>query len=187
MKKLVLLGDSIRLIGYGTVMQSVMGSEWEVWQPGDNSRFAAYTLRQLYDYRDAICDADVIHWNNGLWDSCVLFDDGPFTPVDDYVRNMLRVNRLLHTYAPRVIFATTTPVLAAGRDPSPEMRNERTRAYNEAVVPLLRETGTEINDLYNVVLPHIREYIRDDLIHLNDAGIAACAAAVRTAVLNENH
>ncbi len=174
-------------MNYGTVMQNVMGEGWEVWQPSDNSRFAVYTLRQLYDNRDAIRGADVIHWNNGLWDNCILFDDGPFTPIDAYVRDMLRVNRLLHTFAPRVIFATTTPVLAAGRDPSPESRNARIRVYNEVIVPLLRETGTEINDLYGVVYPHINEYIREDLVHLNEAGIAACAAAVRAAVLNENH
>ena len=188
MKKLVLLGDSIRRIGYGTVMDSVMGADWEVWQPADNSRYAKFTLQQIFECQDTIRGADVIHWNNGLWDSVVRFDDGPFTAIEDYVRDILRVNRILHTLAPRVIFATTTPILRPeGRDATPDRRNERTRAYNNAVVPLLRETGTEINDLFGVVYPHINEYLREDMVHLNDAGISACAAAVRSAVLKENN
>ena len=31
MKKLVLLGDSIRLIGYGTRLAEIMSDEYEVW------------------------------------------------------------------------------------------------------------------------------------------------------------
>lgn len=184
MKKLVLLGDSIRQIGYGTVMQEVMGEDWNVWQPNANSRFVVHTYQQIYECRREIEGADVIHWNNGHWDLVIRFDDEPFTYIEDYVRNILRVNRLLRQFAPRVIFATTTPVLQPDpKDTTPDRRNERVRAYNNAVVPLLRETGTEINDLYSVVMPHLNEYIRDDRMHLNDAGIAACAAAVREAVL----
>ena len=40
MKKVVLLGDSIRLIGYGTKVPEMLGPEYTVWQPSDNGRYA---------------------------------------------------------------------------------------------------------------------------------------------------
>ena len=43
MKRVVLLGDSIRLIGYGTKVPELLGDGYEVWQPEDNGRFAQYT------------------------------------------------------------------------------------------------------------------------------------------------
>ena len=63
MKKVVLLGDSIRLWGYGTKLSEVLGQDYEVCQPEDNCRFAKYTLRGLFDWQDIIKGADVIHWN----------------------------------------------------------------------------------------------------------------------------
>ena len=50
MKKVVLLGDSIRLIGYGTKLPEITQGEFEIWQPDDNSRFVQYILRQIFDY-----------------------------------------------------------------------------------------------------------------------------------------
>ncbi len=49
MKKVVLLGDSIRLWGYGTKVPELLGKDYEVWQPEDNCRFVKYTLRGLFD------------------------------------------------------------------------------------------------------------------------------------------
>ena len=43
MKKIVLLGDSIRQIGYGTKVPEMLGTDFSVWQPSDNCRFAEYT------------------------------------------------------------------------------------------------------------------------------------------------
>ena len=39
MKKVVLLGDSIRLWGYGTKVPDMLKGEYEVCQPEDNCRF----------------------------------------------------------------------------------------------------------------------------------------------------
>ena len=110
MKKLVLLGDSIRLIGYGAKLAELLSDEYETWQPEDNCRWADYTYRMLFDYRDNIADADVIHWNNGHWDICDLFGEGPFTPLNQYVEDMVRIAKKLLKITPNVIFATTTTV-----------------------------------------------------------------------------
>ena len=58
MKKVVLLGDSIRLIGYGTIVPKMLGEEYEVFQPEDNCRWAKYTERMLFDYKNYLKDAD---------------------------------------------------------------------------------------------------------------------------------
>ena len=174
MKKLVLLGDSIRLIGYGQSLAEKLSDKYEVWQPEDNCRWADYTYRMLSDHAESVKGADVIHWNNGHWDICDLFGDGSFTSVENYVKAMTRVAKRLLTITDKVIFSTTTPVT----ERLTYENNERIKKYNAAVVPALRELGIIINDLYAVVEPHIEEYIKEDNIHLNEIGSEACATQI---------
>ena len=175
MKKVVLLGDSIRL-SYGNRVRELLGPDYTVWGPDDNCRFASYTLRMLFDYREQMRGADVIHFNCGLWDMCDLFGDGPFTPVDVYVEQMVRIAAILKSYAPNgtVIFATTTP-------PSPEMWGhdiERVRAYNAAVVAALEPLGIVINDLFTPVAEDVEHMICEDLIHSTPYGVEVLAQQV---------
>ena len=175
MKKVVLLGDSIRLIGYGRKVPEMLGDEYTVWQSEDNCRFVKYTLRMLFEWRDNIKDADIIHWNNGLWDVCKLFGDGHFSDKDEYVECMCRVAKILLSRHDKVIFATTTPVT----EQNPHNRNEDIIAFNEALVPRLKELGVIINDLHALVYSDIDAYIRkDDNIHLTEEGIKVCAEQV---------
>ena len=175
MKKVILLGDSIRLIGYGKKVPELLGEDFSVWQPDDNCRFSVYTLRMIFDLKDEIKGADVIHWNNGLWDVVNNFGDGPFSPIEVYVTTMKRIAKSLLTLGKTVIFSTITPV-------RPEHKNidiEDIKRYNAAVVPELREMGVVINDLYDFVYPNMEEYITDeDYIHLSEKGIEACANQV---------
>ena len=181
MKKIVLIGDSIRMIGYGTPVAESLADEFEVWQPDDNCRFAKYTLRGLWDWQDGIRGADIIHWNNGLWDVCALFGDGEFTPIDEYVDIMLRLARLFKERASTVIFATTTPV----RPENEHNKNETIKAYNDALVPKLAEMGIVINDLYTPIAEDVYKYICDDLIHLSEDGIKLAADKVEAVIRAE--
>ena len=178
MKKVLLLGDSIRLIGYGETVAKKLAGEYEVWQPEDNCRFAKYTMRGLFEWRKELEGVDIIHWNNGLWDICTMVDDENFTPVELYADEMVRLAGMLKKRAKTVIFATTTPVRAGNRD----MCNEDIEAYNAAVVPRLKEMGIVINDLYTPVSEDIERNICDDLTHLSDAGIKICAEAVENVI-----
>ena len=177
MKKVVLLGDSIRLIGYGPKVPEMLGDDYTVFQSEDNCRFVKYTLRCLFEWRENIQDADIIHWNNGLWDTSTgLFDDGgkPFTGEEEYVDNMLRVASELLKITPNVIFATTTPV-------HPEYRyndNEVIKRYNAVLVPRLQAMGIRINDLHSIIAANIPENICQDKIHLSEQGAQACAEQV---------
>ncbi len=180
MKKVTLLGDSIRQIGYGTKVPAMLGEEYEVFQPEDNCRFVKYTLRMLFDLKAQIEGSDVIHWNNGLWDTLTgLYEEGEqFTDLDEYVTNMLRVAKELKKLGKRVIFATTTPV----HNENPLNSNDVIERYNAAVVPKLQELGVEINDLYSLVSKDVYQYICSDQIHLSEAGIEICAAQVVKAI-----
>ncbi len=173
MKKVILLGDSIRL-GYGRRVCELLGPDYTVWQPEDNCRFASYTLRMLFDYQEQLKGADVIHWNNGLWDVCDLFGDGAFTPPETYIDLLVRIAGILKTYAPTVIFATTTT-------PDAEMPGhdiERLKAYNAAAVAALTPMGILINDLFTPVASDMDGMICEDHIHLSAHGIEGCAKQV---------
>ena len=180
MKKVTLLGDSIRQIGYGTKVPEMLGEEYEVFQPEDNCRFVKYTLRMLFDCKAQIEGSDIIHWNNGLWDTCTnLYDDGkPFSNEEEYVENMLRVAKELKKLGKRVIFAMTTPV----HYEFPYNDNKIIKRYNDLIVPKLQEIGIEINDLYTTVMQDLYKYIGADQIHLSEEGIAVCAEQVVNAI-----
>ena len=173
MKKIILLGDSIRL-SYGNPVRELLGSDYTVWQPEDNCRFAAYTLRMLFDYKAQLEGADVIHFNCGLWDMCDLFGDGPFTPLEVYVEQMVRIAKILKTYAPVVIFAATTP-------PSPKMWGhdlDRVRAYNAAAMAALEPLGVLFDDLFTPVAEDIDRMISEDYLHASPYGVEILANRV---------
>ena len=175
MKKIVLLGDSIRLNGYGTQIEQFLGKDYEIWQPEDNCRYSFYTLRLLRDFPNEIKGADVIHWNNGLWDICDWYGDGTLVPLDMYVATMKRIASILLSWGIKVIFATTTPI----KEGSLYMSNDNIDAYNAAVVPVLQDMGVIIHDLHTFVADNLAEYIKDeDLLHLTQAGTEACARRV---------
>ena len=173
MKKIILLGDSIRL-SYQNRVTELLGSDYTVWGPDDNSRFASYTLRMLFDYKAQLEGADVIHFNCGLWDMCDLFGDGPFTPLEVYVEQMVRIAKILKTYAPVVIFATTTP-------PSPKMWGHdlnRVRAYNAAAMAALEPLGVLFDDLFTPVAEDIDRMISEDYLHASPYGVEILANRV---------
>lgn len=176
--KVVLMGDSIRLMGYGSAVPALLDNAYEVWQPETNGKFVSNVLRDLFDMADKIDEADIVHFNSGEWDICELFDDGPFTPLEFYVSQILRIVDILQAKGKTVIFATTTPVRAENQ----YNRNDVIGRYNAAVVPPLKEKGVAINDLYAVVAQDVYENVCDDTIHLSPMGIERCAASTAAAI-----
>ncbi|MBQ9132450.1 MAG: SGNH/GDSL hydrolase family protein [Clostridia bacterium] len=170
MIKVSCLGDSIRM-QYAPRVEELLGTDFEVFSPKENGRFAKYTLRGLFDWRKSMADSRIVHWNNGHWDINDLFGDGIFTSEEEYVANMLRIADLLQKNHDVVIFATTTPVRNENRYNS----NSVIRRYNEIIVPLLRERGVLINDLNAALADDIDRYICEDLIHLTQEGLEICA------------
>ena len=93
---------------------------------------------------------------------------------DPSLENMLRIADILQSRHEKVIFATSTPV----SEKNMYNRNTDIKRYNDLIVPLLRERGIIINDLYSAVIADVDRYISDDMIHLSEDGITLCSRMV---------
>jgi len=157
MKKIMLIGDSIRM-GYDKYVAMALEGSAEVYYPKENCRFSPYVLRNLHAWLDQSGfgeDTDCLHWNVGLWDCLNLFDDGPTVPLDFYEQYLHRICRRIQLLFPKaqVIFATSTPVNEAGyRNPKRSRReNSVIESYNAAAVKIVQQYGFRINDLYGLL------------------------------------
>lgn len=177
MTKIACLGDSIRM-QYTPEVTKILGDGYEIFSPAENCRFAKFTFRSIWEWRNQMKDCRIVHWNNGLWDVCDLFGDGLFSTPEEYVENMLRIADQLLKRHEKVIFATTTPTGIL----NPLTKTENVIRYNELIVPKLRERGVIINDLFSVVMADRERYIREDHLHLTPEGIEVCAQAVAAAI-----
>ena len=182
MQKVVLLGDSIRMF-YQAKVKELLGDGYEVWAPEENCRFSYYALNSLRHWLPQFENPDIIHWNIGLWDLAILYpEDGCFISKAEYVRNMTRILRELKKTGAKIIFATTTPVsdekqFLKGPMP-PANRNEDIIEYNKAVLKAFEHEDIEINDLHSLMYPNRDKYLRDDMVHPNEEGVALLGKAV---------
>jgi len=153
MKKVLLLGDSIRM-GYDKYVAEQLAGEAEVLFPSENCRFAEYILRSLGDWREklGIDTLDAVHWNVGLWDTLRLTgDDGTLTRPEVYADYICRIQKRLMYYSPdaKYIFATSTPVWEEKFDPAKAVRyNRDIEQFNRIARDVLADFPVEINDLY---------------------------------------
>lgn len=177
-KRVLLLGDSIRR-NYEDVVRRELADLCEVTAPEENCRFAKFALNELAGWFDACGEPEVIHWNIGLWDSAVVCpEDGMFTSPEEYLFYMSRILRELRKHTPKIIFATTTPVLPG----SLNQQLEYIDRLNGVIVPYMREQKIPVNDLYALVKPRMKELLRQDCIHLNPQGAEVCGRAVAGAI-----
>ena len=157
-KKILLIGDSIRE-GYDVFVKEAFTEQAEVYFPMENCRFAEYVLRNLHEWKTQTgcgSDVDCVHWNVGLWDNLILFEDGWLTPIEVYrdcIDRICRRIRLLFPHA-KVIFATSTPVdeeafAALKTEQGVDMRyNKDVELFNASAVEVVRQHGFAVNDLY---------------------------------------
>lgn len=184
MERIFLLGDSVRM-GYDRAVRDHFAGRAEVYYPRDNCRFAAYLLRHCPEWIEAECDPQtvtLVHFNAGLWDTGrYLFEDVPFTPLEEYIALLRRIVEKLRHICPKakLIFATSTPVQPQRYDVKRFMRyNEDIAAYNEAAVRLMNELGVPVDDLF-AVASRLDESAWSDGTHLyTPAGREALSAAV---------
>ncbi|MBR3750275.1 MAG: metallophosphoesterase [Clostridia bacterium] len=179
MTKVTCLGDSIR-VQYTPRVTELLGENFTVFSPNDNCRFAKYTLRGIFDWAPDMEGSRIVHWNNGIWDTARLFDDGPFTSDEEFLNNMLRIADILKKRYEIVIFATITPAEIT----NPYHHAEDIIRFNELLVPRLKEKGLLINDLYSVVAADPDRFISQDRLHLSPDGVEACAQKVAKAIID---
>ena len=200
MKNVVLIGDSIRL-GYDKKVRELLGSNVQVFSPGENCRYTKFTLWGMYNWMASWGNPniDVIHWNTGIWDLHRCTADGElFTPLPEYLETNRRLAIQMESYTKKLIWATIIPggkgldkhvpvnYLMNG-DPNiakvyltdyMEPWNADVRRYNKAATELMRSRGIHVNDLYSVIDGKQDEYISADGIHPTDAGYTALAEKV---------
>ena len=151
----LLLGDSISL-SYREIVKYLLRDTVKIFYPPENGRFVAYTFRSLYEWsRDLNWsrDAQIVYWNNGLWDVVRIFGDAPQTPIDDYKILIERTfKRLKYLFSQaKIIFATSTPVIEELLDKEIfYRRNEDIKTYNDVAAQVILQNGGMVHDLYSL-------------------------------------
>jgi hypothetical protein len=194
MKKVLLLGDSIRM-GYDDYVKEALDGKCEVvYDAEDNGRFAAYTLWQANQMFNHHGHFDVVHWNNGYWDMNI---EAPMTeamhPVEEYVHFLKRIIKLCRENGAKIIFATTTPILEPGmaadntgtQADSINYNNEWVELYNNAAKKLMAEENIPVNDLYALCKEGEHYYKCPDMLHLTEEGYRKCAKQAADMILKE--
>ena len=177
MKKVVLLGDSIRM-GYDKYVKEALSGVAEVYYPSENCKFAEYMLRFAHEWKKNgqwPDDVELVHWNAGLWDCLRLFGEEPHTPVEVYAyyidRICLRIKKLFPDAA--VIFATSTQVQSERMADDFKRYNEEIQQYNAAAVAVVEKYGFAVNDLYAVSAALPGEAHSDPVHYYTPAGTEA--------------
>ncbi|MBE5743669.1 MAG: SGNH/GDSL hydrolase family protein [Clostridiales bacterium] len=168
MKKIVLIGDSIRM-GYDKYVKDALEGVANVYYPEENCRFAEYVLRYAHEwkgngkYGD---DVDLVHWNAGLWDALELFGDEPLTPISYYGELIKRIDKRLRMIYPKAkfVFATSTCVNEQMSNPDFTRHNSTIEKYNAEALRVLLDTDTIINDLYSLTASFPNSY-HSDWVH----------------------
>jgi len=176
MKKIVLIGDSIRM-GYDKYVKEALDGVAEVYYPSENCKFAQYTLRFLHEWASKGewgSDVDLVHWNVGLWDVCEIYGDEPVSSVEHYTDMIARIDKRIRLLFPnaKVVFATSTAVREEGYSGCFHRYNATIEKYNAAALKTLSGTDTVINDLYAHTKNIAPEYC-SDMTHYNTPAGAA--------------
>jgi len=180
--KVLLLGDSIRL-SYQTRVAELLAGDFDVVGPDDNGRFALYTSMRLGAWINELGKPDIVHWNNGIWDSGHDETRGPRQfSIADYVHNLRSIAaRLREQTSAKVLFATMTPIKPAdtlARGGPWTWHRKEMQGHNAAAVALMDELNIPVNDLWSVIDADREQFIDDDDLHLSPAGVEAAAQRV---------
>ena len=182
MKKIILLGDSVRMQVQPAVAEKLADIA-EVTGPEENCRWSGYLLNSLRFWLPQLPSPDLVQWNSGLWDMGDDYQEGRhFYPPDLYEETCRRICRILRKVTGKpdlpLVIATTTPTLHGD--------HEDIRQYNDILRKVAAAERATVNDLYAVVFPNRTEMIGEDHIHLTSSGVEAVAeqtAAVLRSVL----
>jgi len=177
MKKVTLIGDSIRL-GYEGAVRTELEGCAEVWAPEGNGMHSVNHLFFLSWYLEQ--PADLIHFNFGGWDCRRLgaSRSDNAVPLEQFARNLDFILSTVRANTRAIlIWATITPVIEArynGRQSRPfdprRVASDHER-YNETALPILEKHGVALNDLHAFVTREGAEKLIDaDGIHYTAEG-----------------
>ena len=180
MKKILLLGDSIRL-SYQSSVSEKLKDIAKVVGPAENCQFSQYTLESLPLWIDKFGKPNIVHWNNGLHDVGHNPNRIPIQiPLLEYAANLESILALLMQTGAKIIWATITPVHPnrSIKEDEWSWKNCEIDLYNEAALAVMKKYDLPVNDLSNIVKEDYSQYLCEDLLHLSQEGIEKCSEAV---------
>ena len=188
MKKIVLLGDSIRM-GYDKYVKEALDGVAEVYYPSENCCFAQHILRYAHEWKEKggwPDDIDLVHWNAGLWDAAEICGDAPISSYSYYKEAIERIDRRMRLLFPKakIVFATSTPVIE--RENRVFTRhNSIIEEFNRVALEALSCTDTVINDLYPLAASFPKEYHSDWVHFYTPEGTEAIGGRVLSVICSE--
>ena len=188
MKKVLLIGDSIRL-GYDKYVKLALKEKAEVIYPTENCRSSAYVLRSMFFWNEWLKldeDIDVIHWNAGLWDCLRLLDGKHLIPLDQYKENIERICFHFKKWFPKakIIFATSTPVQEELFGECKRL-NKDIEMYNDVACKIVKGQGGYIDDLYTVMNNYPISYHSDGTHYYTKEGTEVITNAVLESICEQ--
>ena len=170
MKKIILIGDSIRM-GYAKYVKEALEGSAQLYHSQDSARFSTYLFRFLPDWkRDEGWgdDIDLVHWNVGLWDVLEIDGEGVLNDPETYEKNIGRIYRKIKLLFPNAkqVFATSTSVVDEDYKGSYKRHNFFIEQYNEIAKRVLSDYDIKIHDLYELTKNMPKEY-RSDMTHFD--------------------
>ena len=189
MKKIVLIGDSIRM-GYDKYVKEALGNVAEVYYPQENGQFAEHVLRFVHEWKNNgqwPDDVDLVHWNAGLWDCLELFEDEPLTSLSYYGEALVRIDKRLRMLFPKakIVFALSTAVLEDLFSKDFRRHNNVIMQYNETAKKALSGTDTIIDDLWTITANCPRSCHSDAVHFYTDEGTALIGNKVLSVICHE--
>lgn len=190
MKRIVLIGDSIRM-GYQETVRTELAGWADVWWPEQNGGTSENVLARLDEWAIAR-DPDVLHINCGLHDLKKDFGhDMAAVPLARYADNVRTIlSRVTGETGATVVWALTTPVNQAWHHKNKTFDRLETDviAYNAVATEIARELGVVVNDLFAAVTSAGRDgLLLPDGVHFKPEGyvllgknVADCVKRVAT-------
>jgi lysophospholipase L1-like esterase len=181
MKKLTLIGDSIRM-GYQQTVHQMLSDEYEIWQPEENGGNSRNVLSHINEWL-INQPADVIHINCGLHDLRKEYGSNePAIDLIEYEENLIAIfTRIKTETKAQIIWASTTPVNQKWHHETKgfDRFEADVDAYNEVATRVATKINIPIDDLYTVVVAVGRDnIILPDGVHFTSEGYNILGNAV---------
>lgn len=177
MKKIVLIGDSIR-ISYEPFVKEELAGVADVWGPEMNGGHSINILIHLHLWV-AQRQPDVVHINCGLHDLKTTEYGGKdnLIPIPFYRLNLERIFTIIRKQTRAELFwCTTTPVGDSQAEAAHEQYKDFSRynadvlAYNQCALEVAAQFDVKVNDLYTAVKEAGPVCATTDGVHYEEEG-----------------
>ena len=189
--RVFIIGDSIS-IGYTDPVRKTLQGKAEVYRPPENCQHTGHGLARIKTWVGTN-KWDVIHFNFGIWDTHMLDPAGKLIPLkevpnrtdlhirytpDQYRTNLTRIVEMLQATGASLVWASTTPIMSRTGE-----RFEDIKTLNRVADEVMRSKNIPIDDLYEFVLPNVKNWQNSDKVHFNRTGNEELAKKVSGAIL----